>query len=143
MKDWYGQGDYTLEMVSSTAVWYHTGMSMDRIHSYPPRFRHLIHIWGLGIGNQVNGKEGLFVTSRIIQGYFLCLRSGYLRNGDTALQTEYRARPALIIENGSGRLTDLMLVRGHRIFFIYCFLGLLPDCFLSRSHNQTDCSAPN
>ena len=27
MKDWYGQGDYALELASSTAVWYHTGMS--------------------------------------------------------------------------------------------------------------------
>lgn len=26
MEDWYGQGNYTLEFVSSTAVWYHTGM---------------------------------------------------------------------------------------------------------------------
>lgn len=25
MEDWYGQGDYTLEIASSTAVWYHTG----------------------------------------------------------------------------------------------------------------------
>lgn len=27
MEDWYGQGDYTLEIASSTAVWYHTGMA--------------------------------------------------------------------------------------------------------------------
>lgn len=26
MEDWYGQGDYSLEFASSTAVWYHTGM---------------------------------------------------------------------------------------------------------------------
>ena len=26
MEDWYGEGDYPLEFVSSTAVWYHTGM---------------------------------------------------------------------------------------------------------------------
>ena len=25
--DWYGQGDYTLEIASSTAVWYHAGMA--------------------------------------------------------------------------------------------------------------------
>lgn len=25
VKDWYGQGDYTLEIASSTAVWYHAG----------------------------------------------------------------------------------------------------------------------
>ncbi len=25
INDWYGQGDYTLEIASSTAVWYHTG----------------------------------------------------------------------------------------------------------------------
>jgi hypothetical protein len=26
MKDWYGQGDYTLQVASATAVWYKTGM---------------------------------------------------------------------------------------------------------------------
>lgn len=25
VKDWYGQGDYTLEIASSTAIWYHAG----------------------------------------------------------------------------------------------------------------------
>lgn len=26
IKDWYGQGDYTLQIASHTAVWYHTGL---------------------------------------------------------------------------------------------------------------------
>lgn len=26
VKDWYGQGDYTLQIASHTAVWYHTGL---------------------------------------------------------------------------------------------------------------------
>ena len=26
VKDWYGHGDYTLQIASHTAVWYHTGL---------------------------------------------------------------------------------------------------------------------
>lgn len=26
LQDWYGQGDYTLQVASHTAVWYHTGL---------------------------------------------------------------------------------------------------------------------
>ena len=35
IKDWYGHGDYTLQIVSHIAVWYHTGLPALPIRARP------------------------------------------------------------------------------------------------------------